>query len=265
MQLMRKASGVRKPSLTFAPEAGTQRLRDVINKNVTEDALFESLRVAFEGGCERIKLYFMLGLPTETDEDVLAIAAIAQRVLRLYKEHAKMKRRGLSLNISTSCFVPKPHTPFQWCAQLTREEYLRRVALLRDKLRIKAVSYSWHSPETSFIEGVLARGDERLAPVLERVVQGGGSLESWEEHFSFERWTAAFSDCGVDPDEYTLRERGEYESFPWETVSVGVERAFLRGEYEKAAAAAASPNCFEVCSRCGVQSSLCGGECLALR
>jgi radical SAM superfamily enzyme YgiQ (UPF0313 family) len=265
MQLMKKVSGVRKSSLTFAPEAGTQRLRDVINKNVTEEALFETLRVAFEGGYERVKLYFMLGLPGETDVDVLGIADIARRVVLLYKEHAKIKRRGLSLKLSTSCFVPKPHTPFQWSGAIPREEYLRRVTLLREKLKIRGVSYSWHSPETSFIEAVLARGDERLAPVLEQVVRHGGSLESWEEHFSFERWSAAFAACGVDPDDIALREREENEAFPWEVVSTGVDRRFLRREYENAVRETTAPNCFEACSLCGVHNTLCGGECLALR
>lgn len=260
VELMEKIQAVRKTGLTFAPEAGSQRLRDVINKNVTEEDLLETCKIAFEGGWSAVKLYFMLGLPTETDEDVLAIADLAEKVLRIWKQHASNKKRGVRITVSTSCFVPKPFTPFQWAAQVPMEEYRRRVELLRSAIRSRAITYNWHDPETSFIEAVLSRGDRRLCAVLEHVQKNGGRLEAWEGYFDIKRWEAAFRDCGVDPAFYALRERGEEEVFPWEVTSVGVPRSFFRREWEKAFKGAVTPDCRENCSGCGAVALLKGGR-----
>ena len=261
MELMEKAQQVRKAGLTFAPEAGTQRLRDTINKNVTEDDLLETCRIAFEGGWNSVKLYFMLGLPTETDEDVLAIASLAEKVLYTWKRSAKNKDRGVRLTVSTSCFVPKPHTPFQWEAQVTPGEYERRVALLRSNMRAKAIRYNWHDSETSFIEAVLARGDRRVGRVLETVVQNGGRLDAWDECFSFERWTRAFESCGLDPAFYAHRARAYGELLPWRVTSVGVDEAYLWSEREAAYKGEITPDCRAQCTGCGASALLEGGAC----
>jgi radical SAM family uncharacterized protein len=179
IELMEKVQQVRKAGLTFAPEAGTQRLRDAINKNVTEEELLETCRIAFEGGWNAVKLYFMLGLPTETDEDVLGIASLSEKVLETWKHYAANKNRGVRITVSTSCFVPKPHTPFQWEAQVTPAEYERRVTLLRDHMRSRAIRYIWHDKDTSLVEAALSRGDRRLGCVLEEVVKTGGGLDAW--------------------------------------------------------------------------------------
>lgn len=259
--LMERVQKVRKSGLTFAPEAGSQRLRDTINKNVTEDELLDSLKVAFQGGWNTVKLYFMLGLPTETDDDVLAIAELAVRVLRLWKEYAVNKNRGVRITVSTSCFVPKPHTPFQWEAQVTREEYMRKVELLRSSMRARAITYNWHEPDASFIEAVLSRGDRRLGKVLEEVWRQGGKLDSWSEYFSMERWMRAFETCGIDPDFYAVRERDENELLPWDFVDVGVKRSFLQKERGRAFSAELSPDCRSQCTGCGADSFLYGGKC----
>ncbi|MDR3278649.1 MAG: TIGR03960 family B12-binding radical SAM protein, partial [Oscillospiraceae bacterium] len=260
IELMERVQRVRKTGLTFAPEAGSQRLRDVINKNVTEEALLNTCRIAFEGGWSSVKLYFMLGLPTETDEDVSAIAELTNRVLHAWRQYAKNKNRGVRITVSTSCFVPKPHTPFQWEPQVTMAEYLRRVELLRSVMRAKSVSYSWHEAETSLIEAVLARGDRRVGRVLEEVVRSGGRLDAWSEHFSFARWTDAFEVCGLDPAFYANRERGYDEILPWSVTSVGVSRAFLQREREASRRGETTPDCREKCSACGA-SELSGGVC----
>jgi radical SAM family uncharacterized protein len=256
VELMERVQKVRKSGLTFAPEAGTQRLRDVINKNVTEEDLLEACRIAFSGGWNGVKLYFMLGLPTETDEDVAAIAQLAEKVLHTWKQHAKNKQRGVRITVSTSCFVPKPHTPFQWEAQVTPAEYQRRVDLLRSSIRSKAITYNWHSPETSVIEAVLSRGDRRLGDVLERVVRSGGRLDAWEEYFSYDRWLEAFEACGVSPDFYAHRERAYGEVLPWRVTSAGVGEAFLWQEREKAYRGQVTPDCRSACAGCGAASLL---------
>lgn len=261
IELMERVQKVRKSGLTFAPEAGSQRLRDAINKNVTEQALMESLKVAFQGGWSSVKLYFMLGLPTETDEDVLAIADLAVKVLRLWKEHATNKNRGVRITVSTSCFVPKPHTPFQWEAQNTREEYIRKVTLLRENMRAKAVSYNWHEPDVSFVEAVLSRGDRRLSKVLAEVWRQGGRLDSWSEYFSMDRWMKAFETCGIDPEFYAYRQREPRELLPWDFVDVGVCREFLSFEREQAIVSEISPDCRVKCTGCGANSFLAGGKC----
>lgn len=261
IELMERVQKVRKSGLTFAPEAGSQRLRDAINKNVTEEDLMNSLKVAFEGGWSSVKLYFMLGLPTETDEDVLAISDLAVKVLRLWKEHATNKNRGVRITVSTSCFVPKPHTPFQWESQSTKEEYTRKVELLRSNMREKAITYNWHEPDVSFIEAVLSRGDRRIGGVLEQVWKQGGKLDSWSEYFSMDRWMNAFETCGIDPKFYAYRQRETDELLPWDFVDVGVERGFLAVERDKAYISKLSPDCRAQCTGCGANSFLTGGKC----
>ncbi len=261
IELMRKVQKVRKTGLTFAPEAGSQRLRDAINKNVTQEDLLETCRVAFEGGWNSVKLYFMLGLPTETDEDVLAIASLAEKVLYTWKEYAKNKARGARITVSTSCFIPKPLTPFQWAPQVSPEEYQRRVALLRGTMRSKAITYNWHSPETSLIEAVLARGDRRVGAVIEHVVKNGGRLDAWDEYFSYERWKNAFEACGLDPAFYAQRERPCGEIFPWNVVSAGVTEEYLWKERNAAYNNEITPDCRTKCTGCGAASLLNGGTC----
>ena len=260
MALMQRLAKGRKTGLTFAPEAGTQRLRDVINKNVTLEELLNSCRTAFAGGYNAVKLYFMLGLPTETDEDVLGIADVAARVMHAWRESAPNKQRGVRITVSTSYFVPKPHTAFQWEPQITREEYERRVQLLRQAMTTKTVTYNWHDGQTSFIEAVLARGDRRLGNVLEAVWRKGGHLDAWEEYFSLDRWQEAFEECGVDPAFYAYRRREKDEIMPWDMISSGVTRQYLWREYENAMAGVTTPDCRTHCNGCGA-NKLVGGKC----
>ena len=259
-ELMEKLQTVRKSGLTFAPEAGTQRLRDVINKNLTEEEILSTCANAFSGGWNNVKLYFMLGLPTETDEDVLAIADMAKSVVWMWRQHSTNKDRGVRITVSTSCFIPKPHSPFQWEAQVTPEEYLRKVKLLREAMTAKNVTYNWHDAETSVIEAFLSRGDRRIADVIEEVWRSGARLEAWSDFFSYERWTAAFEKCGIDPDFYTTRERAKDEVLPWDHIDMGVRKAHLWREREKAYAAELSPDCSVKCSGCGA-NKLTGGVC----
>ena len=262
MALMERLQKGRKTGLTFAPEAGTQRLRDAINKNVREEDLLHSCQVAFEGGWNGVKLYFMLGLPTETDEDVLGIAELANQVLHTWRMYATNKARGVRITVSTSCFVPKPHSPFQWEAQVTMDEYKRKVQLLRESIRAKSVTYNWHDPDTSFVEAVLSRGDRRIADVIEEVWRRGGKLEAWGDYFSFDRWMAAMDACGVDPMFYACRERGKDEFLPWDTVNMGVRRAHLWHEREQAYKAELSPDCRRQCTGCGALALMTeGGKC----
>lgn len=262
MEIMSRLQKVRKGGLTFAPEAGTQRLRDAINKNVREEDLLHSCRVAFEGGWNGVKLYFMLGLPTETDEDVLGIAELANQVLHTWRMYATNKARGVRITVSTSCFVPKPHSPFQWEAQVTMDEYKRRVQLLRDNMKAKNVTYNWHDPETSYVEAVLSRGDRRIAEVIETVWRNGGVLEAWSDYFSFERWMDAFAACGVDPMFYACRERKKDEFMPWNVIDMGVTRRHLWQERELAYQAELSPDCRKQCTGCGALSLMTkGGKC----
>ena len=260
MALMQRLAKGRKTGLTFAPEAGTQRLRDVINNNVTLEELLNSCRTAFAGGYNAVKLYFMLGLPTETDEDVLGIADVAARVMHAWRESAPNKQRGVRITVSTSYFVPKPHTAFQWEPQITREEYERRVQLLRQAMTTKTVTYNWHDGQTSFIEAVLARGDRRLGNVLEAVWRKGGHLDAWEEYFSLDRWREAFEECGVDPAFYAYRRREKDEIMPWDMISSGVTRQYLWREYENAMAGVTTPDCRTHCNGCGA-NQLVGGKC----
>lgn len=261
MDIMPRIQKTRKSGLTFAPEAGSQRLRDAINKNVTEEDLLHTCRLAFEGGWNTIKLYFMLGLPTETDEDILGIAELANQVLHTWRLYAKNKNRGVRITVSTSCFVPKPHSPFQWEQQVTMEEYIRKVHLLRDNIKAKNVVYNWHDPQTSYIEATLSRGDRRMGRVIENVWRAGGRLEAWSDYFSFDRWMKAFDDAGVDPTFYAHRLRDKDEVMPWDNVDVGVRRAHLWHEREQAYKSELSPDCRKQCSACGAAKLLKGGKC----
>ena len=258
--LIEKTTKVRKSGLTFAAEAGTQRLRDVINKNVTEEDILNFCRTAFAGGWSTVKLYFMLGLPTETDEDVLGIADLAARVMHTWRESASNKNRGVRITVSTSWFVPKPHTAFQWEPQISKEEYERRVALLREAIKTKTVTYNWHDSDTSFLEAVLARGDRRMCKVLETAWRKGSKLDAWEEYFSLDRWLEAFEECGLDPHFYANRTRSLDEKMPWDMISSGVTTAYLRRERERAFAGVTTPDCRTHCNGCGA-NRLVGGKC----
>ena len=261
MEIMEKLQKVRKSGLTFAVEGGSQRLRDAINKNVTEDDLLHTCAIAFAGGWNTVKLYYMLGLPTETDEDIVGIADMAGRILHCWRENAKNKNRGVKITISTSCFIPKPHSPFQWEAQITKEEYLRRVNLLRSSINARNVIYNWHDADTSVVEAVLSRGDRRLGPVLEEVWHRGGRLEAWTDYFSFERWMQALEKFGLDPAFYASRERRVDEVLPWDMIDVGVRKAHLVHEREMCYASTLSPDCRHQCSACGALRLMKGGKC----
>lgn len=255
-ELMEKLQTVRKSGLTFAPEAGTQRLRDVINKNLTEDEILDTCARAFSGGWNNVKLYFMLGLPTETDEDVLGIAELVYKVIKAWHANASNKKRGLRVHVATAYFVPKPFTPFQWEKQISPEEYLRRTQLLKNAMYSKSVEYNWHEPELSRLEAVLARGDRRLGPVIEWAVDHGARLDGWDEYFQYDTWLQAFAACGVNPDFYTIRGYGEEEKLPWETISVGVDKSFLLRERRRAYEGKVTPDCRQGCSGCGANRLL---------
>ena len=260
LDLAQSIQKVRKSGLTFAPEAGTQRLRDVINKNLREEDLLEACRVAFAAGYNGVKLYFMMGLPTETDEDLLGISQIVRNVQKVFREHAKNKARGLRINVGISIFVPKAQTPFQWLGQISAEEAQRRKELLMDSLKIKYVTYSIHDYRTSMLEAVLARGDRRLSAVLERAWQLGCRLDGWDENFDYAAWMQAFSDCGVDPAFYANRALEREEMLPWDHISSGVTKAYLYSELEQARRGIATPDCKVGCRGCGALS-LTGGKC----
>ena len=261
MELMERLQRVRKTGLTFAVEGGSQRLRDAINKNVTQEELLHTCAIAFAGGWNSVKLYYMLGLPTETDEDIRGIADMADEVLHCWRENAKNKNRGVRITISTSCFIPKPHSPFQWEAQISKEEYLRRVNLLRASITARNVTYNWHDAETSVIESALSRGDRRLGDVLEEVWRQGGRLDAWSDYFRFERWEKAFESCGLDLAFYASRERGTDEVLPWDMIDVGVRRQHLLRERERAYRSELSPDCRKACSACGAARLLHGRNC----
>lgn len=261
IEIMHKLQKTRKSGLTFAPEAGSQRLRDAINKNVTEEDLLNTCRLAFEGGWNNVKLYFMLGLPTETEEDILGIAELANQVLHTWRLYAKNKNRGVRITVSTSCFVPKPHSPFQWEKQNTMDEYIAKVNLLRDSIKAKNVVYNWHDPQASYIEATLSRGDRRMGKVIENVWRSGGRLEAWTDYFSFDRWMQAFDNAGVDPTFYAHRERCKDEVMPWDVVDVGVRKEHLWHEKEQCYRSELSPDCRKQCSACGAAKLLKGGRC----
>jgi radical SAM family uncharacterized protein len=261
LELMQRVQKVRRSGLTFAPEAGTQRLRDVINKNVTEEDLLNACRTAFSGGWSSVKLYFMLGLPTETDEDVLGIADLAYKVWQVWREATPNRSRGVRITVSTSCFIPKPMTPFQWFPQDSREELIRKQKLLKDSMRSKAISYSWHEPDVSYIEAALAVGDRRLGKVLERLFASSGGLQAWEEYFDYAAWLQAFREAGLDPDFYVRRLRGEEELLPWDVIDDGVQKTHLLREKHLSERGVVSPDCRKQCLGCGANRLLEGGKC----
>lgn len=262
-ELLDRIASVRKSSLTFAPEAGSQRLRDVINKNVTEEEVLRTCRTAFEGGYTSVKLYFMLGLPTETDEDVAAIIELAQKVVDLfYHLPDRPKGKSVSVTASVACFVPKPFTPFQFEPQATAEELRRKQRILLDTVKTKSrkINVKYHDNVTSRLEAALARGDRRLCAVVEDAWRAGAKLDGWDEHFSMERWERAAEKHGVDLDFYACRRREYDEILPWDHLDYGVTKRFLTAEHQKALAALPTPNCRTDCSGCGA-NKLLGGVC----
>ncbi len=260
-ELMEKLQTVRKSGLTFAPEAGTQRLRDVINKDLTEEEILNTCTNAFQGGWNNVKLYFMLGLPTETDEDVLGIAELVYKIIKAWQANAVNKKRGLRVHVATAFFVPKPHTPFQWEQQITQAEYLRRCMLLKNHLYSKSIEYNYHESDLSRLEAVMARGDRRLGAVIEEAVKNGVRLDGWDEHFKYGVWMDAFAKCGIDPDFYTVRGIGEDEVLPWDTIDVGVDKGFLLRERRRAYEAKVTPNCRNGCAGCGANKLLQEVDC----
>ncbi len=260
MDLMQKVQKVRKSSLTFAPEAGTQRMRDVINKGITEEDLMNAATMAFEGGYSSIKLYFMIGLPYEADEDVVGIADLAKKVVDRYFAVEKDKRgKGLRVTASVSSFVPKAFTPFQWARQNTMDELHVKQMLLKDNITDRKIKYNYHEAPVSVLEGVFARGDRRLSKVLLKAVERGIRLDGWSEVFDYDKWMSVFAECGIDPFFYT-RERSFEEILPWDMIDVGVKKSFLMDEAKKAEQAAVTPNCREKCAGCGA-ACFKGGVC----
>ena len=265
LDVMGKVQDVRKSSLTFAPEAGSQRLRDVINKGLTEEVILNGAGQAFEGGWNRVKLYFMLGHPTETEEDMKGIAWLAEKIAERYYEVPKEKRNGkCQIVVSTSFFVPKPFTPFQWAQMCTKEEFLHRAYIvnheIKDQLNKKSIKYNWHEADVTILEGVLARGDRKVAKVIKKAYEKGCLFDSWTEGFKNELWMEAFAECGVDIDFYTIRKRELDEVFPWDFIDIGVTRAFLEREWKKAHEETVTPNCRMQCSGCGA-AVFGGGVC----
>ena len=261
LELMNKVQKVRKSGITFAPEAGTQRLRDVINKNITEENVLASAKMLFEGGWTNVKLYFMIGLPSETDEDVVGIAELSKKVLDEYFSIPKENRaKNINITTSTSSFIPKPFTAFQWAKQDSREEIVRKQDILKKAINVKQVRYIWHDNKTSYLEGVFARGDRRLLPAITEAVKNGCKFDSWDEQYKFDEWLKAFKKCGIDPDWY-LRERTYDEILPWEHIDIGITKEFFIRENEKAKRGETTPNCREKCSGCGMRSFGAGVCC----
>lgn len=255
LELMQKVQKVRKSGITFAPEAGTQRLRDVINKNITEEDILSSTKMLFEGGWTNVKLYFMIGLPTETMDDVEGIADLAQKVLDVYFAIPKEERaKNINITVSSSSFVPKPFTAFQWAAQDTREQMIEKQNTLKNAIKSRRIRYTWHDNKTSYLEAVFARGDRRLCDVLIRAVEKGCKFDGWGEHFKFDTWMETFEELGIDPDFYASRERDYSEVLPWDHISVGVSKEFLMRENERAKAGQTTANCREKCAGCGAGS-----------
>ena len=252
LELMEKVQKVRKTGITFAPEAGTQRMRDVINKNITEDNIIESTKLLFAGGWTNVKLYFMIGLPGETDEDVKGIPALAGRVLDQYFAIPKEERaKNINITISSSSFVPKPFTAFQWVGMNPREELIRKQRLIKENVPSKRIRYTYHDNKTSYLEGVFARGDRRLCSAIIKAVEKGCKFDAWGEFFDFDKWIEAIEECGLDPDFYAARARSYDEILPWEHIDIGVTKKFLMDESERAKRAETTPQCREHCSGCG--------------
>ncbi len=268
LDVMSKVQDVRKSSLTFAPEAGSQRLRNVINKGLTEEIILKGAGEAFEGGWQKVKLYFMLGLPTETREDQEAIAELANKIAARYYEIPKERRNGkCQITISTSFFVPKPFTPFQWAKMYSKEHYLSCAKTVNDavknQLNHKSMKYNWHEADVTVLEGILARGDRRLGQVIKAAYEKGCIFDAWSDFFDNEKWIEAFLETGIDPDFYTLRERPLDEILPWDFIDAGVTKEFLKREYENALKETVTLNCREKCSGCGA-ARFGGGVCLSV-
>ena len=266
LDVMRKVQDVRKSSLTFAPEAGSQRLRNVINKGLTEEVILEGAGQAFEGGWSRVKLYFMLGLPTETENDMKAIAHLAEKIAKRYYEIPKEQRNGKCQIISsTSFFIPKPFTPLQWASMLNREDYIARANIVNHEMKAqlnhKSLKYNWHEADVTILEGVFARGDRRVGKALLEAYKLGCLYDSWGEHFNYELWMQAFENTGVDIDFYNLRERDLDEILPWDFINIGVSKSFLKREWNNAMDGKVTPNCRKQCSGCGM-SIYKGGVCV---
>lgn len=266
LDVMSKVQDVRKSSLTFAPEAGSQRLRNVINKGLTEDAILEGAGQAFQGGWNKVKLYFMLGLPTETEEDMKDIAHLADKIARRYYEIPKDVRNGkCQINVSTSFFVPKPFTPFQWAAMNTKEEFLSKAYTVnqevKEQLNRKSIKYNWHEANVTVLEGLLARGDRRVGAAVLHAYKHGALYDAWSEHFDNDIWMRSFKETGLDIGFYTTRERSKEEILPWDFIYIGVNKQFLWNEWERALAGQVTPNCRMECSGCGA-GSYKGGVCL---
>ena len=263
--IMNKIKTVRKSGLTFAPEAGTQRLRDAINKNVREDELLKTCHTAFAGGWTNVKLYFMIGLPTETLEDVEGIANLGQAVVNeFYRTEGRAKGRGVNVTVSASSFVPKPHTPFQWEAQDTIETIHKKQKHLKESIHTKKISFNYHEADTSYLEGVFARGDRKLCKVMLKACEKGFRFDGWNDCFNFNAWMDIFKECGIDPDFYTTRKRSFDEILPWDFLDYGVCKRFLMSECEKAYNSKTTPNCREKCSACGA-NKYGGGICFEKR
>jgi len=258
LDVMSKVQDIKKSSLTFAPEAGSQRLRDVINKGLTEETILKGAKDAFEAGWNRVKLYFMLGLPTETVEDMEGIALLSEKIAEEYYEIPKDQRNGkVQIVASSSFFVPKPFTPFQWARMCTKEEFIQRANIVRGKFRemrnYKSLKYNWHEAELTVLEGVLARGDRRVGAVIEEAYRTGAIYDSWSEYFNNDIWMKAFETCNVDIGFYTTRERSLEEVFPWDFINVGVTKEFLIREWNTAVKEQVTPNCRQTCSGCGAR------------
>lgn len=263
-ELMEELQKVRRSGLTFAPEAGTQRLRDAINKNVTEGEVIRTAEKAFAGGWTAVKLYFMMGLPTETLDDIAGIADLAQTVVNtFYKNPNKPKGKGVTVNISVASFVPKPFTPFQWEPQDTRENLEKKQAHLLSSVKTKKIQVSYHESQTSLLEGAFARGDRKLCDVIESAWRKGCKFDSWDEYFKFDKWTEAFEECGVTPQFYANRTRDFSEILPWDMFDYGIRRSFLEEENRKAHRSETTQNCRQKCSACGA-AKLNGGKCDAI-
>ena len=267
LDVMSKVQDIRKSSLTFAPEAGSQRLRDVINKGLSEEVILHGAHEAFEGGWNKVKLYFMLGLPTETEDDMKGIAHLAENIaMEYYDTVPKEKRHGkVQITVSTSFFVPKPFTPFQWAPMCTKEEYLGKARIVKNEIRSqlnqKSIRYNWHEADVTVLEGFLARGDRRCADVIEMAYRKGALYDAWSETFSWNIWEQSFAETGVNPDFYTLRERDLDELLPWDFIDAGVTKEFLQREWKHATQEEVTPNCRMKCSGCGA-GRYKGGVCI---
>ena len=264
-ELANRLNVLRRSGLTFAPEAGTQRLRDAINKNLSEDEILRTATKAFAGGWTAVKLYFMMGLPTETLDDIAGIAELGQKIVNLYYQNPNRPRgKGVNVSISASCFVPKPFTPFQWEPQDTMEQLREKQQHLVKSVTTKKISLSWHDAQTSFLEAVLARGDRRLGAVLLEAHNRGCNLDAWGEHFHFDVWMQVFRDLGLDPAFYANRTRSFDEVFPWDHLDYGITKEFLIRENKKAHESVTTPNCRQKCAGCGA-SCWKGGVCVEKR